>query len=125
MNFRQRREILKKLNYLEAHPVKNFEASVDEANMVTVLIPKFSNAFAVKVILPFMKYKFFNVKLDELGSAVWLQIDSKKSVEEIALELTKKFGEKIQPVEERLTRFLTGIYEQRLITFIELQEKGN
>ena len=125
MNFFQRRAVLKDLNYLEVRPIRSYNETVDENNLVTVLIPKFKNRFAVKFVLPYMQYKFFKIKLDEFGSAAWLLIDKKRSVGEIATELVKQFGEKIQPVEERLTRFFTGIYEQRLITFLEIQEKGN
>ena len=125
MNFFQRRAVLKNLNYLEVRPIRNYDQSVDENDMVTVLIPKFKNQFAVRFVLPYMQHKFFKVKLDEFGSATWLLIDSKRNVMDIASELVKKFGEKIQPVEERLTRFFTGIYEQRLITFLEIQQKGN
>ncbi len=124
MNFFQRRAILKDLNYLDARPIRSYGESVDENNFVTVLIPKFKNRFAVKFVLPYMRHKFFKVKLDELGSAAWLLVDNKRNVNQIASELVKKFGEKIQPVEERLTRFFTGIYEQRLITFLEIQQKG-
>jgi len=125
MNFFQRRAVLKNLNYLEVRPIRNYGESVDEHEMVTVLIPKFNNRFAVRFVLPYMQYKFFKIKLDEFGSATWLLIDGKRNVAEIANELVKKFGEKIHPVEERLTRYFTGIYEQRLITFLEIQEKGN
>jgi len=125
MNFFQRRAVLKNQNYLEVRPIRNYGESVDENNMVTVLIPKFNNRFAVRFVLPYMQYKFFKIKLDEFGSATWLLIDGKRNVGEIGTELIKKFGDKIQPVEERLTRYFTGIYEQRLITFLEIQEKGN
>lgn len=125
MNFFQRREVLKNLNYLEVRPIRNYGESVDENDMVTVLIPKFKNRFAVRFVLPYMKYSFFKLKLDEFGSAAWLLIDSKRNVGDIANELVKKFGERIHPVEERLTRYFTGIYEQRLITFLEIQKKGN
>lgn len=124
MNFFERRAVLKNINYLEVRPIRNYGETVDENNLVTVLIPKFKNRFALKFVLPYMQHKFFKVKLDELGSAAWLLIDNKRSVGEIATELVKQFGEKIQPVEERLTRFFTGIYEQRLITFLEIQQKG-
>lgn len=125
MNFFQRRAVLKNQNYLEVRPIRNYGESVDENNIVTVLIPKFNNRFAVRFVLPYMQYKFFKIKLDEFGSATWLLIDGKRNVGEIGTELIKKFGDKIQPVEERLTRYFTGIYEQRLITFLEIQEKGN
>jgi hypothetical protein len=58
--------------------------------------------------------------LDELGSASWLAINGEKKVSEIADELEKKFGEKIHPVEERLTKFLSLLYNHKLILYKEI-----
>lgn len=120
LSFSERRKILKKTNYLELHPLKLHKEEVNEEKHVTILIPKFKNPFLVKYLVPKMKSPIIKLKLDELGSASWLQFDGKKSVGEIAAILTEKFGDKIQPVNERLTKFLTGLYEQKLITFTEI-----
>ncbi len=94
---------------------------VDSDNLVTVLIPKFTHSFAKKYFEPILKSPVIKLKLDELGSASWLAIDGKKNVYEIGNELIEKFGDKIQPVEQRLTKYLTQLYEHRLITFEELK----
>ena len=120
MNFFERRKRLKGANYLELTPIRSVEFETDINNQITLLIPKFTNAFAKKYIEPRLKTKVFRLKLDELGSASWLAIDGNKSVSAIADELLASIGEKIQPVEERLTKFLTLLYEQRYITFQEL-----
>jgi hypothetical protein len=62
------------------------------------------------------------LNLDELGSASWLFMDGKRTVAKISELLLEKFGNKIDPVYERLTKFLTGLYEQRLITFQEINK---
>ena len=62
------------------------------------------------------------LKLDEIGTETWLLIDSKKNVVTIAGELEKKFGDRIEPVNQRLTTFLTQLYRQKFISFIEIKE---
>lgn len=121
MSFFERRKILKNANYLDLTPVLTKEHLVGEDNSVTVIIPKFSNKFIVDKVVPKLKHPYIKLNLDELGSAAWLAIDGKKKVREIAVELSQKFGDKIHPVDERLTKFLTQLYEQRLIIFEEIK----
>jgi len=121
MNFFERRKRLKGANYLELTPIRSVEFETDINNQITLLLPKFKNAFAKKYIEPKLKTTVFRLRLDELGSASWLAIDGNKNVSAIAEDLLVAIGEKIQPVEERLTKFLTLLYEQRFITFQELE----
>lgn len=121
MNFFQRRKKLKNSNYLELTPLHLMNYEVDENNNVTILIPKFTSEFSKKYLMTKLKNSYIKLKLDELGSAAWLEVDGKKNVSEIAFNLTQKFGNKIQPTEERLTKYLTQLYEQKLITFEEIK----
>lgn len=121
MNFFQRRAKLKNANYLEVTPLRILNEEVDQNNIVTILIPKVTNRFAKKYFEPMLKTPVIKLKLDEIGSASWLAIDGKKKVADIAAELVQKFGDKIDPVEERLTKYLTTLYEQRFITFQEIK----
>ena len=121
MNFFQRRARLKNANYLEVTPIRAVNEEINEENLVTVLIPKVTSKIGKKYFEPMLKSPYIKLKLDEIGSATWLSIDGKKKVFEIASELVRKFGDKIDPVEERLTKFLTTLYEQRFITFQEIK----
>lgn len=120
MKFLQRRKILKQANYLELTPIRLVTEEVDQNNLVTILMPKFTSKFTQKYFLPRSKSPYIRIKLDELGSASWLAIDGKKKVRVIIDELKEKFGEKIQPAEERLTTFFTMLYQQKLISFAEI-----
>jgi hypothetical protein len=89
-----------------------------------VLVPKFTNKFAVKYFIPRSKSPFIRANLDEFGSTAWLLMDGKNKVSEISDKLIEKFGETIQPVNARLTLFLTNLYNNQFISFNELI-KGN
>lgn len=121
LGLKQKRKILSQLNYLELHPIKLVNFLTDEKGLSTLIIPKFENKFLVKFFVRYMKSPNVNLKLDELGSAAWNAIDGVKNVHDISSELIEKFGDKIQPVEERLTKFLTQLLELRLITFEEIK----
>lgn len=123
MKLLQRRAILKGANYLDLRPAKIAKEEIDENNMVTILYPKFISKFAQKYIIPKMRSPHVRLKLDALGSAAWLAIDGVKKVSEIVQELEKKFDGKEPGIEERLTRFLTLLYEQKIISFAELLER--
>ena len=121
MNFFRRRSILKNANFLDLIPVRIIDEEIGSDNRVQLLMPKFINRLAQKLVNPRLKSKYIKIKLDELGSATWLAIDGKKNVATIADELATKFGDKIQPVEERLTNFLSFAYQQKFISFAQLR----
>jgi hypothetical protein len=122
LSFRERRKLLKNANYLDLHPLKLHSEEIID-NIVTVIIPKFKNKFIVKHIVPKLKSPDIKLKLDEIGSTSWLLLDGTKDVRTISKLLLEKFGEKIEPVNQRLTKFLTNLYEQRLITFKEINKE--
>lgn len=86
----------------------NIDFEVDN-NIVTVLekqdhpIQKFFRKLKFKIPL----YK--RIKLDEYCSFVFLQIDGKKTVEEIGVNLESVYNEASHPLYERLLMFLNHI----------------
>lgn len=83
---------------------------VDDNGIVTVLekqdhkIQKFFRKLRFKIPL----YK--EITLDEISSEVFTQIDGIKTVKEIGEYLEVKFGDKVNPLYERLLTFLNHIY---------------
>lgn len=112
------------INLLELTPVREKNFVVKENGLVTILIPKFKSEFFKKLI-PKNKSNEIKISFDELGSAVWNEIDSKKKVFEIVNILGEKFGEKIHPAEERISKFLTQLNSHKFISFKELHKEKN
>lgn len=125
LNIFQRRRILKGANYLELTPVRTQAYETGEDGKVTLLVPKFSNKKLSNFLIPRNKTTHFTINFDELGSTTWLAIDGKTNVNQLCSILAEKLGEKIHPVHERVTKFLTLLYEQRYITFQELIDAEN
>jgi hypothetical protein len=111
----------KKLNYLEMTPFAIYSHEINSKGNIDVLVPRFTDKVFGKLLQPRLKNKYIKANLDEFGSATWLFIDGNNSVTRIGELLTEKFGEQIQPVYDRLTLFLTQLYNAGFISFNELE----
>jgi hypothetical protein len=120
LSFNERKKILKSANTLELTPFKIYSDKKSEDELVTVIIPKFKNKIAVKLISPRLKSDHFKIKLDKFGSAVWGKINGKLKVDHIIKDVKKKFGDELQQEEERITKFIFQLYTQGFISFKEL-----
>jgi len=121
MNFFKRRKILLRTNSFDLTPIKLVDHEIEENGLVSILMPKVYNKLMKKILEPKLSSKHIKIKLDEIGSTVWLSIDNNKNVGQIAKELVDRFQDKIQPVEERLPNFISQLYAQKFITFKELE----
>lgn len=106
------------------HPFRNYEYEFREKELVDVLVPRFTNKFARKYILPKMKNPFIRANLDELGSFLWLNIDGKTNVAKLIEIMMERFGDRVEPASERVLLFLTQLYKAGFINFFELTERS-
>ena len=93
-------------NYLEKVPVRpeNIAWKQDENGIVTLEIKNkgIANRIAQKLL---KKPKISYIHLDENGSFVWQIMDGEKNIVELGKEVKAKFGEKSNPLYERLAKF--------------------
>ena len=93
-------------NYLERIPrrAEQFKWSQDACGIVTLEIENkgLFNWIAQKLL---RKPRVSYVHLDETGSFVWPLIDGEKSILKLGEALEEKFGEKAQPLYERLAKY--------------------
>ena len=121
LSFNERKKILKSVNTLDLTPIKLYSEEANKDELVTVIVPKFKNKIAVKLVSPRLKSDHFKIKLDKFGSAVWSKLNGKTKVDQIIKELKKKFGDEIQEENERTIKFIFQLYEQGFISFKELK----
>lgn len=105
-------------NYLERIPVKNPDISwnTDEKGIVTLEIENkgIFNKVAQKLL---KKPKISYVHLDENGSFVWPLIDGKTSILDLGKVVEAHFGDKAQPLYERLAKYFQILESYRFITW--------
>lgn len=120
--FKKKKNKFENLNYLELTPIANYNYEKNEKGLINVLVPRFTDKIFGKILQPRLKSKYIKANLDEIGTATWLLINGSKNVHQIANDLSKQFGDKIHPVNERLTQFLTQLYQAGFISFAEIKK---
>lgn len=108
----------KKKNYLDYVPVCAPEHSWDlnEKKQVVIHVQNkgFYNRLAQKL---FKRPKESHISLDEVGSFAWQQMDGKRTIYDISLLVKEEFGEKAEPVLDRLVKFFQILYQNHFIGY--------
>ena len=93
-------------NYLEKIPVRpaHIAWSTDEEGIVTLDIENTGlfNRIAQKLL---RKPKVSHIHLDEMGSFVWPLLDGEKDILALGKDVEGHFGEKANPLYERLAKY--------------------
>ena len=93
-------------NYLERRPVRpsHIAWSQNEKGLVTLDIENKGvfNTIAQKL---FKKPRISHIHLDEMGSFVWPLLDGEKSIIDLGVDVKEHFGEKAEPLYERLAKY--------------------
>ena len=111
------------VNLLELVPRRTAEHETDDEGLITVLMPRFRNRLMKRLFEPRHKSPFIKIKLDDVGSEVWLLCDGARNVGEIADLLKAKFGERIEPCYDRLGKFFRQLEGAHFIAYVNLEER--
>ena len=117
-----KKQEIKEVNLWELTPLRNAKWETTEEGKVVVLVPKFKNSFLVKWILPHLAKPFFRIKLDDIGSMIWKQCDGATTISIIAESLKNTFGKTVEPVDERINKFLNHL-ERGDLLLVERMKK--
>ena len=90
----------------------SLEYEVDENNIVTILEKQDNRVQRVFRKLGFKIPEYKKTLMDEYGSSVFLQIDGSKTIRDIGKSLEERYGDKVQPVYERLLLFISYLEQQ-------------
>ncbi len=93
-------------NYLERCPMRasHLKWSTDEEGKVSLHIEN-KGVFNQLAQMFFKKPKVSHVHFDEMGSFVWPLLDGEKTVIELGKLVKAEFGEKADPLYERLAKY--------------------
>lgn len=83
-----------------------------------MLIPKFGQHFFGRWMLARMQKPTYRLTLDEIGSFIWERCDGTHTIEQIGNEMAAKFGDRIEPVFERLGLFFQRLARTKSITWV-------
>lgn len=113
----------KKVNYLENIPVIYGDILWNEEDGIVTVHQEnkgFYNKIAQKI---FKTPAVSKVALDEFGSFVWKQIDGQRNIIEIGEIVSKEFGNKAEPLYERLSKYFYTLKDVGFVSFKKLEKK--
>lgn len=111
---------LRKINSLTLTPVLLCNFQINKMGVGVLEIPKTESKIWNYLIGKARKSHYYYMDLDETGTEAILLTDGVRTVQEISKSLEGKFGERVKPVEERLVKFYSMLYLNKVITFKEL-----
>lgn len=108
-----------KRNYLDYIPGQSEQITWEKKeNGLIVIKVQHTGLFNCIAQFIFHKPKFSYVDLDVFGSFVWTQIDGKKTIYEIGQAVKSEFGEKAEPLYERLARFIVILRNNGYVVYL-------
>jgi len=122
MGRRKKKEPKPEINLLDLVPERRLPHEVAEENLVVVFAPRFRGRLTRRWLEPLLRRPPVRVKFDEVGSAIWLACDGRTAVREIAQGLQARFGEKVEPLHDRLALFLRQLEGAGFLRFANMEE---
>jgi hypothetical protein len=86
-----------------------------EDGRVVVFRPRFGEGKVGRWLESLLGLSPYRIRLDEIGTLVWKNCDGQLSAQEIAEKLRERFGDKVEPAEDRLQQFITQLIHARMI----------
>jgi len=108
---------MKNEEYIKLIPKRICEHEVKN-EIVTVSYFK-KSTFIEKIFFQKLVNKPYKIDLDEIGSFIWEQINASLNIEEIVKLAKEKFGEQIEPAENRVIQFMKQMHSTKLIMLFE------
>lgn len=110
-------------NYLDYIPMRNDKNTWDEKDGI-VTINMVHTGFYSNIAQKFFHTpKVSHIDLDDYGSFVWKAIDGTQSVYQIGELIKEHYGEKANPLYERLVKYMQILRNNKFVVF-EGKDKG-
>jgi hypothetical protein len=103
------------VNLLDVKPQRTAQWVQEGDEAVVILIPKFSNPFLVRWLLPYLKSQNFRLSLDRYGSAFWHACDGTATVAEVIETMKRRFPDDAATMSERVIGFTRHLFREHFI----------
>lgn len=103
-------------NVLDYVPLPAARWEMGDDQLIHLLVPKFTNRWLKKYILPRVKHPDVRIHLDDFGTWVWGHMDGTRTLLEIGRAMEAEYGESVKPVYERLGLFVNMLAQRGLVT---------
>jgi len=114
----------RKKNFLDYIPSHNRLFSYEENGRGNVEILRKNRGFFNRLAqLLLKKPRVSRIELDDFGSFIWRHIDGQRDVYQLGKLVREEFGQKAEPLYERLTEFLHILRSNDFIVYENLKKK--
>ncbi len=100
---------------LTSYPVRNKVKWVLEDDRVVLIYPKDFSKFETWLHKRIGGPDMIRRPLDEIGTHIWMMCDGKHTIQDICTELDEIYHEDIEPVLDRVSKFLEILVKSNLI----------
>lgn len=102
-------------NYLDFIP--NYQCEYEFTESGEVILFQINKGLFHKVAQVFFhKPKISKIHLDEMGQFIWPLIDGKRSIYDISILVKEHFGDKAEPLYNRLVQYMRNLEDYGFIT---------
>ncbi|MCJ7691582.1 MAG: PqqD family protein [Clostridiaceae bacterium] len=117
------KKITKNANFLKLVPYKNMDQKWELKDDGLVRIIVMRDGLLDRAVRMFFKTpKEMKIDLDDQGSCVWKCIDNHRNIEEIGKLLIKEFGDKAEPLYQRLGTYINILRNNKFIKLKEVSD---
>jgi hypothetical protein len=103
------------VNLLDVKPQRTAQWVQENEENVVILIPKFSNPFLVRWLLPYLKSQNFRLSLDRYGSAFWNACDGSITVAGVIESMKRRFPDEEGTMPDRVIGFTRHLFREKFI----------
>ncbi len=104
------------LDYIPSHTDLKYETDTD--GTVTLFVEN-KGLFNKIAQLLLKKPKTSQIHLEYMGSFIWPLIDGKRTIYDIALLVKEQYGDKAEPLYNRLVQYMRNLEDYGFITMIK------
>ncbi len=102
-------------NYLDYIPVRNSKNTWEENDGIVTINMVHTGFYSTIAQKFFHTPKISHIKLDEYGTFVWNAIDGQNSVYQIAELIKEKYGDKANPLYDRLVKYMQILRNNKFV----------
>ena len=94
----------------------------EEYGTCVLLRPRLGTSRFGRKIARFLGDPYYRIRLDDVGTLVWKECDGHTSLADIAMRMRQCFGDRVEPVDERLGQFIRKMLKGRMLTVDDDQQ---
>jgi len=115
--WRRKPHPLEQVNVLELVPVHAAEFEEKDGHIVVIRPRPATSGFRGIVDRLLHELSARRIRLDEFGSFVWRYIDGQRTASEIASLMRSRFGDAVEPAEERVGKLVQVMYREDFVNY--------